>query len=84
VKDWTKLASFILTLVGFFLLGVCAGRYRLFERALQFWKPIKKGFWLSLFIGVGAGVGALAVLWLRNLNYLPAALSTDLLAAGLF
>lgn len=84
VKNWPKMGAFILTLVGFFLLGVCAGRFRLFEQTLQFWKPIKKSFWLSLFIGVGAGLGALAVLWLRNRNYLPAVLSTDLLAAGLF
>ncbi len=84
LKNGPKAVSFLLTIEGFFLLGVCAGRFRLFERTLQFRKLIKRSLWLSLFIGVGAGLGALAVLWLRNRNYLPAALSTNLLVAGLF
>jgi uncharacterized protein len=84
VKNAPKIISFVLTLVGYFLLGMCAGRLQLFGRTLQFWDQFKKGFWLSLSLGVGAGVTAFAMLWLKNRGYLPAVVYTDILVAGVF
>jgi uncharacterized protein len=84
VKNVPKITSFVLALIGCFLLGVCAGRLQIFGQALQYWKYFKRGFWLSLILGVGAGVAAFGLLWLRNRAYVPAAVYTDLLIACLF
>ena len=84
VKNVPKITSFVLALIGCFLLGVCAGRLQLFGQTLQYRKYFKRGFWLSLILGVGAGVAAFGLLWLKNRAYVPAVVYTDLLIACLF
>jgi uncharacterized protein len=84
VKNVPQITSFVLALIGCFLLGVCAGRLQIFGQALQYWKYFKKGFWLSLLLGVGAGVAAFGLLWLKNRAHVPDVVYTDLLIACLF
>jgi len=84
VKNGPNITAFLLALTGYFLLGVCAGRLQVFGKSLQFRKYFKKGFWLSLVLGVGAGVAAFAMLWLKNRAYVPATVYTDFLVACLF